>query len=159
MPDSDRLAITYLFSRECPSHEEGLSLLAAAAADAAAPGRPDDNSGVAVVATLRVLDVSGSSVLLDWLNASGVALDVTFVNWPEHDIMALPRAWRGQFDVVLADQVRREGWPGALRELVAPVTSGSRQDDVMMIVGGCKNDVNVLSGCHDEVRTVGMTSG
>jgi hypothetical protein len=33
MPDTDRLAITYLFSRECPSHEEGLSLLAAAAAD------------------------------------------------------------------------------------------------------------------------------
>ncbi len=34
MPDSDRLAITYLFSRECPSHEEGLSLLASAAAEA-----------------------------------------------------------------------------------------------------------------------------
>lgn len=34
MPETDRLAITYLFSRECPSHEEGLALLGAAAADA-----------------------------------------------------------------------------------------------------------------------------
>ncbi len=34
MPRPDRLAVTYLFSRSCPSHEEGLALLRAAAADA-----------------------------------------------------------------------------------------------------------------------------
>lgn len=34
MPNVDRLAVTYLFSRECPSHEEGLALLGAAATDA-----------------------------------------------------------------------------------------------------------------------------
>ena len=34
MPNVDRLSVTYLFSRECPSHEEGLALLGAAAADA-----------------------------------------------------------------------------------------------------------------------------
>ncbi len=34
MPHADRLAVTYLFSRECPSHEEGRALLDAAAAAA-----------------------------------------------------------------------------------------------------------------------------
>lgn len=34
MSHPDRLSVTYLFSRECPSHEEGRRLLDAAAADA-----------------------------------------------------------------------------------------------------------------------------
>lgn len=34
MSRPDRLAVTYLFSRECPSHDEGLALLGAAAAEA-----------------------------------------------------------------------------------------------------------------------------
>ncbi|MGD9572920.1 MAG: hypothetical protein AB7V62_13605 [Thermoleophilia bacterium] len=34
MPAPDRIAVRYLFSRSCPSHEEGLALLRAAAGDA-----------------------------------------------------------------------------------------------------------------------------
>lgn len=34
MAAPDRLAVSFLFSRECPSHEEGLALLRAAARDA-----------------------------------------------------------------------------------------------------------------------------
>jgi hypothetical protein len=34
MPTPPRLAVTYLFSRSCPSHEEGLALLRSAAARA-----------------------------------------------------------------------------------------------------------------------------
>lgn len=34
MPAPERIAVTYLFSRSCPSHEEGLDLLRAAAAEA-----------------------------------------------------------------------------------------------------------------------------
>lgn len=34
MQTTDRLPATYLFSRACPSHDEGLALLRAAAADA-----------------------------------------------------------------------------------------------------------------------------
>lgn len=34
MPEPDRIAATYLFSRACPSHEEGLALLRAAAGEA-----------------------------------------------------------------------------------------------------------------------------
>lgn len=35
MAATDRLAVSFLFSRECPSHEEGLALLRDAARDAA----------------------------------------------------------------------------------------------------------------------------
>lgn len=34
MPASDRIPVTYLYSRACPSHEEGLALLRDAAAEA-----------------------------------------------------------------------------------------------------------------------------
>jgi hypothetical protein len=34
VPPPDRIRVTYLFSRSCPSHEDGLALLRAAAADA-----------------------------------------------------------------------------------------------------------------------------
>lgn len=34
MPAPDRIAVTYLFSRSCPSHEEGLALLREAAREA-----------------------------------------------------------------------------------------------------------------------------
>jgi hypothetical protein len=34
VPAPDRIAVTYLFSRSCPSHEQGLGLLRDAAADA-----------------------------------------------------------------------------------------------------------------------------
>jgi hypothetical protein len=34
VPERDRIGVTYLFSRSCPSHEEGLALLADAAAAA-----------------------------------------------------------------------------------------------------------------------------
>lgn len=37
MPDTVRLRVTYLFSRECPSHEEGLELLREAAERAGVP--------------------------------------------------------------------------------------------------------------------------
>jgi hypothetical protein len=37
VPDPVRLRVSYLFSRECPSHEEGLDLLREAAARAGVP--------------------------------------------------------------------------------------------------------------------------
>ena len=88
--------------------------LRAIAADAARRGR----------GSLDVLDISGSDVLICWLGSGGGAcggvageqrpraleLNVTFVNFPEHDAHALPRGWAGAFDVVLMDQVRRFEW-------------------------------------------------
>ncbi len=55
-------------------------------------------------APLDVLDVSGSPFMLEMLGARARP-NVTGVNYPAHDVQALPRAWAGAFDVVLLDQV------------------------------------------------------
>lgn len=63
MPSPDRIAVTYLFSRSCPSHEQGLALLreAAAAAGVAVAVEPVE---VATDEQARELRFAGSPTYL-----------------------------------------------------------------------------------------------